>query len=388
MTVTYPDQFPYVAQSNYVDLPYGQRPGDVWEGDIHNERNGRGLIAKVTPVSQVTDVLIAANNPTDVVGVVIDGATIPVIAGASAGATALLLEAAIEASAILATIISTVTVDTATVTITFADDQPHTVTEYSPDATTATPSEVTAAVSQQRLLFGYGVVKEAVGDSANFTKVVKPTALTDDFAGVLYRTPSSNLTPEMTEYLGFDGDYLCPGKAYSLGLRNLGIVVEYVGEPPVVTDPVYLIMAGANAGKWRVNDGGTAQVTRGDVEFSTTDDVGLTVDSLPNLFVASDTSDDITATALRDAWNASAEHFAVATASVDVSGAESYIILTFKDTAAHTVAAYSPATADITSITDTTAAVAANGQLIANGSWGRPSVSTGDTRAYLRLSNP
>lgn len=104
---------------------------------------------------------------------------------------------------------------------------------------------------------------------------------------------------------------------------------------------------------------GTAQVTRGDVEFNGTDAVGLDVDSLPRISVASATSDDNTATLLRNAWNASAEHLAVATASIDLSGAESYIILTFKDTAAHTVTAYSPATADVTGITNTTANVAA-----------------------------
>lgn len=105
---------------------------------------------------------------------------------------------------------------------------------------------------------------------------------------------------------------------------------------------------------------GTAQVTRGDVVFNGTDQVGLDVDALPTLAVASDTDDDTTATALRDAWNASAQHAAAATASVDLSGAESYIILSFLDggAAAHTVTAYSPATADITGITNTTARVA------------------------------
>jgi hypothetical protein len=118
------------------------------------------------------------------------------------------------------------------------------------------------------------------------------------------------------------------------------------------------IFSGADAGKWRNDDGGSAsQVTRGDVVFSGTDAVGLIVDSLPTLSVASNTSDDQTATDLRNAWNASAQHAAVATASIDLSGAESYIILTFLDTSAHTVTAYSPATADVTGITNTTTAV-------------------------------
>lgn len=104
---------------------------------------------------------------------------------------------------------------------------------------------------------------------------------------------------------------------------------------------------------------GTSQVTRGDVAFNGTDVVGVDVDALPRISVASNTSDDQTATDLRNAWNASAQHLAVAVASVDLSGAESWFILTFVDSAAHTVTAYSPATADITSITNTTANVAA-----------------------------
>jgi hypothetical protein len=105
---------------------------------------------------------------------------------------------------------------------------------------------------------------------------------------------------------------------------------------------------------------GTAQVTRGDVAFNGTDLVGLAVDSLPELTVASDTSDDITVAKLRDAWNKSAEHFAAALATIDTSGAESWIILSFKDggAATHTVAAVSPATADVVTITNTTARVA------------------------------
>jgi hypothetical protein len=104
-------------------------------------------------------------------------------------------------------------------------------------------------------------------------------------------------------------------------------------------------------------DGGTAQVTRGDVEFNGTDLVGLTVDGI-TVSVASDTDDDTTATALMNKWNGHVLAKQIATASVDLSGAPSYIILTFKDSQAHTVTSYSPAAADITSITNTTASVA------------------------------
>lgn len=106
---------------------------------------------------------------------------------------------------------------------------------------------------------------------------------------------------------------------------------------------------------YRVN--GTAQVTRGDVEYNGTDNVGYTVDGI-TVYVPSNASDDQTATDLRDKWNAHVLAKDLAVASIDLAGATSYCILSFKDSVAHAVTSYSPATADITSITNTTAAVA------------------------------
>lgn len=107
-----------------------------------------------------------------------------------------------------------------------------------------------------------------------------------------------------------------------------------------------------------LSNGGTSQVTRGDFVFSTTDPVGLTVDGL-SIFVASNTSDDQTVADFVAYWNAHPVAKLLATATADTSGAESYGILTFLDSNVHTVVAYSPATADVTGITNTTAAVAA-----------------------------
>lgn len=103
---------------------------------------------------------------------------------------------------------------------------------------------------------------------------------------------------------------------------------------------------------------GTAQVTRGDVAFSGTDAVGVTVDGL-DIFVASNTSDDQTVADLVVKWNKHPVAKLMATATADTSGAESWLILTFLDTATHTVVEYSPATAGVVSISNTTAAVAA-----------------------------
>lgn len=106
------------------------------------------------------------------------------------------------------------------------------------------------------------------------------------------------------------------------------------------------------------SNGGTSQVSRGDVVYSTTDAVGVTVDGL-TIDVPSNTSDDQTLADLIAKWNAHPVAKTVATATGDTSGAESWFILSFADTSVHTVVAYSPATADVVNIANTTAAVAA-----------------------------
>ncbi len=105
-------------------------------------------------------------------------------------------------------------------------------------------------------------------------------------------------------------------------------------------------------------DGGTSQVTRGDVVFNGTDLVGVTVDGL-TIDVPSNTSDDQTATDLVAKWNNHPLAKTIASATIDTSGDESWFVLAFKDSAAHTVLPYSPATADVVTISNTTAPVAA-----------------------------
>ena len=130
------------------------------------------------------------------------------------------------------------------------------------------------------------------------------------------------------------------------------------GSSSITTNDVEALCYAGDDQTVYLSNGGTSQVTRGDFVFSTTDPVGLTVDGL-SIFVASNTSDDQTVADFVAYWNAHPVAKLLATATADTSGAESYGILTFLDSNVHTVVAYSPATADVTGITDTTAAVAA-----------------------------
>ena len=387
MTTAVPG-FPNSFQTEYARIPKAPLPGSLWEGELFNERPDGALIAKVDEVAYAATVTIAAFNSGDEVGININGVTVAVTAVTDASATAALLNTAINSAALLSGVISS-TVAGPALTLAGALGQEITVTEYSPDATTAAVTGVTSAVVQPKLCYGYGVAADVPSTSFTYNKVKKPSSLSDVFAGVLIRTIGTDLPPAQilaTDSL-FDPNYLMPGQVYTRARANCGVVVEYVGTAPAQGDPVYWVCTGTDAGKWRKDSGGVSQVTSGTLTFNATDDVGLTVDSLPALFVPSNTSSNQTATDLRTAWNASAQYYAVAT----MSGTTNTIILTFNDTATHTVTAYSPATADITGITNTTTAVAATAQLRANFSWGRPSILPAadlPARAFLRLSNP
>lgn len=126
---------------------------------------------------------------------------------------------------------------------------------------------------------------------------------------------------------------------------------------------------GTSLGALRGTNDNLGQVTRGDVEYNGTDDVGLYIDGYL-AYVPSNTSDDQTATDLRDEIIARVALIpGNPVATVDLSGAESYIILTFADTAAHTVTSYSPATADVTSITNTQTATVRTDQITNGAKW-------------------
>lgn len=119
------------------------------------------------------------------------------------------------------------------------------------------------------------------------------------------------------------------------------------------------------------------EVTSGTVVANAGDTVGLDVDALADLTVVSTASAAGTAILLQNAWNASAAHYAVATA-LAVGTA---IQLTFKDHSGHTVASVSPATADITPIAETNAAVDA--EVDGTGFAADASVATGTEVAAL-----
>ena len=257
-----------------------------------------------------------------------------------------------------------ITVDASTVTIEFADGVNHTIALTPPGgaASTFTTGYTTDGTPSAPVdhLPGLWVCVDETGFDPQLTRVKEPSATTDRVVGIAVL---EGAVSEDYHVLSADSTVgpVWPANRPMSVARRMQIVSLADGAVLAadVGKPVYCVVTGVRKGWSTKAPGGTAQVTRGDVVYNGTDNVGLVVDGLAPLFVASNTSDDQTATDLRNAWNANPAYLAIATASIDLSGTPSYIILTFKDTATHTVTAYSPATADVVSITNTTAAAPA-----------------------------
>lgn len=384
MTITVPG-FPNSYQTEYARIPKAPLPGDLWEGELFNERPIGGLIANVTPVAYGATVTIGNFNAGDEVGINVNGVQVSVTAVTDATATAALLNTAINAAGLLSGVLSS-TVAGPALTLAGALGVEIDASEYSPDATTATFSAVTASVVQQQLDFGYGVVRDVPSITVNRNAIKKPSAASDVFVGVLVRTRGGQIPPAQIEASGFDPDYLMPGMTYAVLRANVGVVVEYVGDAPTESDPVYLIYSGANAGKWRVDNGGTSEVVTLTLTTTATDTVAFNYDGLPDLSIASATGTEATdAATLFGLWKANASYMAIG--DIEDNG-DGTLTITFNDTTTHTFTDNSDGTSSIAETVDT-AAVAATAMLIDGYSWGLPSIpGSADlpARAFLRLS--
>jgi hypothetical protein len=186
--------------------------------------------------------------------------------------------------------------------------------------------------------------------------------------------------------------YLPPGYAYSLGLRDIGIKVEYVGDAPTETDDVYWICTGTHACKWRVDDGsvaGTSQVSTLTVTSVADGDVGFSYDGLPALSLTATGNATNDATSLYGLYLANASYMAITTSIVD--NLDGTLTITFADDITHTFADESTGTSAVAENIDTAAVAgtAATAKLMPNLSWGKPTDSAGPAPgAFLRLNNP
>lgn len=395
-TLTNPAVFPWTPQSDYARIPLAPLPGDLWEGELFTERVASGLIANVTPVAKQYTFEITANAASDSIGLYINGGLVAVPTAGSAALTAAALKAAIDAAVFAEGVIASVVLDTAELTINAVLGQDPTITAYVPDApaTTGTLTLVQAAVLQQKLVYGQAVCRNLPTNGNNLTGIRKPSSLSDEIYGVLVRTHGTNLPPDQISYTGFDPLYLCPGFSYTVGQQNLGIVVEYVGDAPTESDPVYVVMSGSNAGYFDVVDGstpGTSQVSTLTLTTTATDTVAFNYDGLPDLTIASASGTEATdAATLYALWISNAAYAALGEI---VDNGDGTLTITFNDTAVHAFTDNSGGTSSIAQTIDTAAVAStpATNKLVSRYSWGRPSIPSSDdqpARAFLRLSAP
>ena len=353
-------------QTYFGAVPPPLGPGTSWATRDHRTIESAYVMATTAALtSQVTEGAAATLDGSADVGLYIDGAQYTATLPASAAAFAAALNA-IPAFAAIA--VASVPAGT-TLRVTFLDYGLHTVTSYSPGTPDITGiTNTVSPTNPTYVLPGMGVCIDTANPGGGEILTVKLPTTADEAArcvGIVGSMLFGIGSPAGYVGQGYDVTLgIPPGKAFALHREDYVRVL--IGADVSKDGAASLGYAAATRGKWypAATGTGTSQVTRGDVEFNGTDLVGLTVDSLPTISVASATSDDNTATLLRNAWNASAEHAAVATATIDLDGGTSYIILTFLDTASHTVTSYSPATADVTSITNTATAAAATAAVV------------------------
>ena len=387
--------FPNEFQTEYARIPKAPLPGDYWEGQLFAGRHDNAVLARVTEVAYASTVTIGAFNATDQVGVTINGVNVAVAATTDAAATAVLLVAAINAATLLSGVITATYGAGAVLTLAGALGADLTVTEYSPSATTATISAVTASVVQPQVAYGYGVALNAPSGVMSGKKIMRPSSLSDSFAGVLVRTQHTDLPAAQIEATSatFNTNYCMPGQAYKIETANCGVMVEYVGTAPVETDSVYWICTGASAGLWRADDGstaGTSQVST--LTITSVDDglVGFSYDGLPALTLGATPNATADATSLRGLFVGNAAYAAIGTIVDNGAGT---LTITFINDAVHTFADESTGTSAVAEVIDTAAvaAIPATAKLIPGYSWGKPSILAANDspgRGYLRLNNP
>lgn len=359
------------VQTNRFQQVRGRaQPGERPAGNAYTHRPVSG-VDSTENVAQETEITFTAAAAIDSPTITIDGAPYVFASGATTTLAAAGAETALQAqlddeNSLLSQVLESVSADAAVLTLVFKDYAAHTV-EYTADGTTtATVADSVDASAEVNHKAGVFVAVDTASGDPSIFAVRKPSSASDMILGVTEASPYPTQQTPPNQY------GLAEGEAWpthtAMQIAQDGLICVRIRANVSAGDPVYAYAeAGSSTAGYATNSeslsAGAHQVTQGDVEYSGTDAVGLVVDGYL-VSVASNASDDQTVEDLRDAWNNDAYAASIATATMDTSGSESLIILTFIDYAEHIVVAYSPATADVTSITNTTEAVAQAAQAV------------------------
>lgn len=359
------------VQTNRFQQVRGRaRPGERPAGNAFTPRPVSG-VDSTENVAQETEFTFTGASGSDTPTITIDGAPYIFTSGATTTLAAAGAEAALQAqlddeNSLLSQVLENVSADAAVLTLVFKDYATHTV-EYTPDgSTTATVEDTVDATAEVNHKAGVFVAVDTTSGDPSVFSVRKPSSASDMILGVTEASPYPTQQTPPSQY-GLAADEAWPTHT-AMQIARDGLICVRIRDNVNAGDPVYVYAEeGSSTAGYATNSesltAGAHQVTRGDVVFNGTDAVGVIVDGYL-VSVPSNTSDDQTATDLKAAWDADPYAVTIATASIDLSGAESYFILTFLDYNEHIVDNYSPATADVTGITNTTEAVAQAAQAI------------------------
>lgn len=391
MSTTPVTGFPNSPQVDYARISKAPLPGTLWDEEHWNASPLSALVPFVEAVAFVKTFTFAANNPGDVVGLDIDGGAVTVESGANEAATAALFVTALGNAGFVASYFASIT-DTGggVVTVVGVLGQDPTLTPIEEGATTLTIGTTTPAALPLIVCFGEGVTHYDNGTGINTDKVQRPSSLDDKLVGVMLRTTGAKLPAGQVAEGGYDPALnifnAVPGFAYSVERANVGVVVEYVGDAPGITDDVYWICTGDNAGKWAKSDGAGSKVVTLTVTSVADGDVGFSYQGLTPLSLTATGNATNDAASLFAQLSANVAYQALLTNSVD--NLDGTITLTFVPGLDPAFLDASTGTSAVAEAVDT-AVVPANAKLIPEWSWGKPSIlASADVpaRAFLRLS--
>lgn len=355
-------EFPESYQKNYTTVGRPFRIGDRIGVDPYNDKTVRGNIPVRVVKPQITTATAVANSG-DTVGLTIDGGDFSVTSPVTNAQLAIDEAARLEGAPLLDTVLAAVPAGD-DVVITFADNEPHTVTSISPAVADFTPIVTTqAAVANEKILPGMAVVRAAEGPGF----IARPSALGQRVVAVVLRKPAQIKPDNQARIAGFDPLYLQPGDAFDAVAEGQGRVA-YIGTAPDLTNgpiPVYVIKTGQNRGLFATSSGAVKKVVTLTVTSVADGNVGFSYDGETALALAATGSATNDATSLHGQFIGSPAYMALvdggSTTSV-VDNLDGTITITFAEGVNPTFADASTGTSTVAEGVDT-AFVAANAEL-------------------------
>jgi hypothetical protein len=323
------EQFPLGPQTETSTLHRHYLAGDTWSRDLLNDKDiANATIPHRTTAKQVSTFVVAGVNAGDVFGPKIDGATFEVTSTGTTDTTGPLIVTKLSTVAMLALIIASASYDDATnkVTVNFADNEAHTIENFTAPGDTDAISTIlntTTAVAQEKLTFGLFVAQDTAS-GAERGDIKKPTSMSDQLLGLLYHNAGFEQTPDAVRsaHIGgysanYDSRYLKPGQGY--GVNRIGSKCAQVvaGQGPAATDPVYVVMTGADAGKVRKNDGAVNATQTLLIVSTGADTLGFSYAGGTPLTLTANGTEAVDVAALVLLWNANAFYAALGTAVQD-----------------------------------------------------------------------